>query len=167
MPAVTGSLRDIIGSRMHFKDAEILFELNDINVVASGGNAGGIRPTEPVIVLPDETDGTFTVDLNPTTLMINEAWYRMRVRWQGGDAGGTLIDFPDWRIVVPVDGGSLDRLITDSDSIPGGSNGRMVYVSLTAPPKSRPWSLWLQSDPNDPSNSNRQSSGNLYELRNI
>lgn len=155
MPAVTGSLRDIIGSRMHFKDAEILFELNDINVVASGGNAGGIRPTEPVIVLPDETDGTFTVDLNPTTLMVNEAWYRMRVRWQGGDAGGTLIDFPDWRIVVPVDGGSLEQLITFGPPYGGGGlpNRKIWWVGLT-PPQNRSF-LWLHTNPDnqdDPAN---------------
>lgn len=167
MENVTGSLRDILGSRMHFKDVEILFELNDINVVSSGSSAGRITPTEPAIVLPDETTGDFIAPLEATTLMANLAWYRMRVRWQGADANATLIDFPDWRIVVPPGGGRLDRLITDAQGMPGSTNGRLVYVSLTAPPKNRPWSLWLQSDPNDPDNTNRQSSGKLHELRNV
>lgn len=165
MPDVSGDLKEIVGSSMHGKDPEILFTLNAPNAYASGGSSGRILTTEPAVVKP-ASDGTFTCTLAMTTAMVDQAWYNVQVRWQGADANATLIDFPDWRIVVAGDG-ELAKMIQDPNGVPGGSNGRMVYVSLAEPPKGRPFSLWLHSDPNDPDNSNRQSSGRLYELRNV
>lgn len=160
MPAVTGSLHDIIGSRMTGKEAVILFELNGPNI-RSGGD---IHPTETVRVTPSELDGSFTVNLMQTTSMMTDAWYKIRIRWLGTEAGSALIDFPDWKIRVPSGGGRLDQMFSADEP---GFNRRMVWVSLTSPPTNLPaFSLWLHSDPDDPDNTNYQSSGKLYELRN-
>lgn len=160
MALVTGNLRDIIRSRMHFKEAEIIFELNEINLMPDGG----IRPTEQVIVLPDETDATFEVDLEPTTSMSNQAYYRLKVRWLGEAAA--LMDFAEWRIIVPPSGGSLDQLIVDANGIPGGNNGRVVWVSQTAPERPRPWMLWLQQEPGEnPDPFDPLNTSNLLEWR--
>lgn len=165
MAEVTGDLRKITGGSMHGKNPEMIFTLNAPNAYADGGSSGRILTTDPLVVKPAE-DGTFTCTLAITTAMVDQAWYTLQIRWLGSGIPATLIDFPDWRIVVAGDG-ELSQMIQGPDGVPGGTNGRMVYVSLTAPPKNRAFSLWLQSDPNDPDNSNRQSSGNLYELRNI
>lgn len=161
MPNVTGNVRDIAGSAMDGKQIQVIFEL-----IQPNANGANLYPTEPKVITPG-ADGSFSVSLAQTSNMVDAGGYRMRMRWIGSDANATLIDFPDWLIVVPSSGGSLGDLITSPGGAPGGTNARMVYVSLSAPPKNRPWSLWLQSDPDDPSNTNRQSSGNLYELRNV
>lgn len=160
MPAVTGSIHDIIGSRMSGKEVELLFTLNSPNI-RSGGD---IHPTEPVSVIPSEADGSFTVNLMQTTSMMFDAWYSLQIRWLGSTAGAALIDFPGWKIRVSSGGGRLDQMLSGDEP---GFNRRMVWVSLTEPPTNLPaFSLWLHSDPDDPDNSNYQSSGKLYELRN-
>lgn len=160
MANVTGNLRDIIRSRMHFNEAEIIFELNDINIMPGGG----LRPTKEVVALPDEEDGSFSIDLEPTTTMTNLAYYRLKVRWLG--EASALIDFASWKIVVPPSGGDLSQLVVDSGGVPGGSNGRIVWVSQTAPQHPRPFMLWLKQEPGpDPDPFDSRNTSDLYEWR--
>lgn len=160
MALVTGNLRDIIRSRMHFKEGKVIFELNEINLMPGGG----IRPTEKVVVIPDETDASFSVDLEPTTEMANQAYYRLKVSWTG-DSGG-LMDFAEFRIFVPPSGGELDQLMVDSQGVPGGNNGRVVWVSQTPPDRPRPWMLWLEQEPGEnPDPFDPRNTSNLKEWR--
>lgn len=152
MPDLTGNIRDIAGASMVGKQVELIFTLNAPNVVRSGAWAGRVVPTEPVSVIPDGT-GDFTVTLTDTTTLLNEGWYTLSIEWLRPGTpekpGFGPIDFPDWRILMPSSGGTIQDLITDSQGRPGGSNGAFIWVGLTAPINPRPFTYWIQSNPDD------------------
>lgn len=141
---VTGNLDEVSGGHLVGKIPEIHFTLN-----APNAKAGALIPTEPKTVQPD-SNGAFTVNLETTTDMMDDAYYTVSIQWL--DAGGNYVkaDFPDWKLQVPTGGGSFTNLF-------GGppKNQRMVYVSLTPPPNPRNLTLWLKANPaneNDPLN---------------
>lgn len=153
MPNVTGTLTDIGGGHLVGKQPQIVFELNRPNT-----KSGVVIPTEPAKVTPG-TDGTFSVNLSSTTDMQDDAWYSVSMVWLDPAGNYVKADFPDWALQVPTSGGSFTDLFGRPPA-----NQRMVYVSLTAPPDPRPFTLWLQQDPDNPGNP--ASTGNLYEWRN-
>lgn len=164
MALVEGSILDLTAGSMNPLEVEVVFTLNAPNTYPAGSSVGRIIPTEPAVVKPDAS-GNFSVNLAVTTAMINEAWYNIQIRWLGADAGAALIDFPDWQLIVPTEGGNLGELVVNATG--GGiHNGRVVWVSKTAPQYPRKFMLWLQQepgptpDPYDPANT-----GNLYEWR--
>src|SRR6185312_211054 len=129
MPVVTGNLRDVTSVPLVNKEPEIIFSLDRAN--SSGGN---LFPTYPIIVAPD-ADGNFYVNLQPTVDMVDRGFYRMQIRFLAPSSEETtLIDFPDWRITVPRDGGTITTLLAGHN--PG--NQSMVWVSLTPPLMPRP-----------------------------
>lgn len=156
---VSGSLHDIIGSRMGNKEAVIEFYLVSPQLVATTSLAGGIRPTEPVEVVPSSDDGTFTISLTPTDVMLGDAFYRLRIRWLGEGHG--LIDFPTWEIRVPSSGGNLADMIDFGGGSGGGGGGvnpNIWWVSAdVAPPSNR--FTWLITDPDNPDRENSGISG--------
>lgn len=153
MPAVTGNLTDVGGGHLVGKVPEIHFFLNAPNT-----KAGVVLPTEKLTVQP-ATDGSFTANLQATTDMLDDAWYTVSIQWLDSAGNYVKADFPDWKLQVPTSGGVFSNLFGKPPQ-----NGRMVYVSLTAPDKPQPYALWLQANPNndmDPANT-----WNLYEWRN-
>jgi hypothetical protein len=152
MPLVTGNLRDITNAPIPSKEPEILFSLNRAN------SAGGVLyPTQPVIVKPDD-QGNFFVNLASTVDMIDTGFYQLQIRFLSPSAlETTLMDFPDWKITVPREGGSISTLLAGHN--PG--NQRMVWVSQTPPLMPRPHMMWLEEDPANPAG----STGRLYEFR--
>jgi hypothetical protein len=154
MPNVTGNLTDVGGGHLVGKIPEIHFTLN-----APNSKAGVMLPTEPVTVAP-ASDGSFTVPLQSTTDMLDDAWYTLSIQWL--DAGGNYVkaDFPDWALQVPTAGGVFSDLFGKPPT-----NQRMVYVSLTPPDDPRPFTLWLEQDPTDPDNP--LNTGVLSEWRNV
>lgn len=169
MPAVTGNLKDIIGSSMDGREGVLIFTLNAANVVV--GN-GGVRPDTPYEVTPSSS-GDFTVNLEATTGMFMDAWYTVSVRWLQGANGpqgraAALESFLDLQVRVPSGGGRIDQLLSQGHG-PGGApgpNGRVVWVSQSPPSKPRPWQLWLQQEPGEnPDPFDPKNTGNLHEWR--
>lgn len=152
MPLVTGNLRDIANEPMGNKEPEILFSLNRAN------SAGGVLyPTQPVTVKPDN-EGNFYVNLASTVDMVDTGYYQIQLRFLSPSSlESTLMDFPDWRITVPREGGTISTLLAGHN--PG--NQRMVWVSNTPPLMPRPNMMWLEQDPSDPN----KGDGRLYEFR--
>lgn len=161
MPNVTGTIQDITGVKMDPKDVELIFTLNAPQVGAAGSRAGYVYPTEPAVVKPNPSTGDFTVLLASTDLMLGDAWYTLQIRWQGGDAGATLIDYTDWRIRVGGSDKPLSELIDDGSFAGGGANPRIWWVGLSTPP-SRSF-LWLHTNPDNPDDP--ASTGDVREWR--
>lgn len=168
MANVTGNLLDIGGNTMISREAVILFTLNSPNVMVG---SGGVRPDNTREVVPD-SNGDFSVNLEPTVNMFKDAWYNISIRWlQGADGpqgkAAALEGFMDLQLRVPSGGGRLDQLVTMGG--PGGTpgpNGRVVWVSQTPPSNPRPWMLWLEQEPGDsPDPFDPKNTSDLHEWR--
>lgn len=146
MAVVTGSILDLTAQSMANREVEIIFQLNAPNTYSVGSSTGRIIPTEPAVIEP-ASDGSFSVNLAVTDSMVNVGWYNMQVRWLSAEHGSGLIDFPEWRLQVPSAGGNFGELVTGPDGTAGGSNGRIVWVSQTAPENPRKFMLWLEQEP--------------------
>lgn len=151
MATVTGSLKDIVGADMADRVAALFFQLNGPTIQATSTTPGTIHPTEPKKIIPSG-DSSFTANLVATTVMLTNSWYTLAIQWN--DSAGTLMDFPDWQIRVPVAGGVLSELITLAGRAggPGGSgpNFTAVLYGLTEPPNLVVGQMWWKTDPNDP-----------------
>jgi hypothetical protein len=153
MATVTGTLYDISGGHLAGKNPELVFTLND-----TAATGGGVYVTEPSVITPGG-DGSFTVSLPSTDLMRDDNYYSLQIQWLDPAGNYIRIDFPDWKIRVPTGGGTIGDLRGP------GSNMSMVYVSLTPPEHPVPFMLWLEQDPDNPSNT--AASSNLYRWENI
>jgi hypothetical protein len=152
MPLVTGSLRDITEAAMPGKTPEILFTLH----APEANTAGRVYPTEPIVVKPSNS-GAWSVELADTTRMIGNAYYTIQLRWRGGNTAATLWDFPNWRVAVSQFGGKItDCIVSAADN----SNRRVLWVGLQEPPNPFAYQLYLEQDPNDPTNP--ANTGRLY-----
>lgn len=163
--AVTGSLKDIVGESMANRAGKIVFRLNAPNVQTSAGVVGRINPTEPIAVAPNPSNDFFTANLEPTTVMLTDAWYIIEIHWL--DARGGVTDFPGWQVRVPPEGGAITNLIVLGS--PGGewggpiANLSLVLISLTKPDNLQVGQLWLQASPgNHASPDAALNTGKLY-----
>lgn len=142
MAVVTGDVLDLGGQSMAAYNAEVIFELNRPNIMATGG---GIRPDKPKHVKP-ASDGKFSTNLEPTVSMLADAWYKVKVQWL--DEKGNLIATLEFQIRVPAGGGTLSELASLDGSAGGGANPWLWWVGLTPPP-ARGY-IWNYLDPADP-----------------
>lgn len=163
--AVTGSIKDIMDLPMDGRQIALEFQLNDINVQTSAGTVGRINPTAPVRAAISPSSGFFTANLEPTTVMLFDAWYTLTALWV--DTGGPVMDFPGWQIRVPAEGGAINNMITLGPH--GGSWGgpianlSLVLVSLEQPENLQVGQLWLQAAPDNHDNPNPAlNTGKLY-----
>lgn len=162
---VTGSIKDIMDVSMADRQVELVFRLNDMNIQTSAGTIARINPTATVKVTPSETNGFFTVSLEPTTVMLFDAWYTLTAHWV--DGSGPVIDFPGWQIRVPAEGGDITSMVTIGPP-QGGWGGQLpnlslVLVSLEQPDNLQVGQLWLQAAPNNHDNPNPAlNTGKLY-----
>lgn len=135
MALVTGKLTDFgLAALAPFKP-EIVFTPN--------GNAispTSLLSTKPVVAVP-AANGTFSVQLAPTVDVHPATWYRVSVRWLEPDSFGSGyagMDFPDWKLFVPLEGGTLTRLL----ELP--ANPAQVWVGVDPPTNPTPGLWWLQ-----------------------
>lgn len=121
----------------------------------SGAGTLGRRlfSSDPVVAYP-ATDGSFTVDLQPTDGIVPEVWYTVSIEHlkQGGQF--THYDVLGYRLFVPIIGGELGNL-PEAPLSPS-----TVLVSLDPPPPGyKGWYLNAPGpaedpgDPNDPASS--------------
>lgn len=153
--AVTGSVKDIMDLPMDGRQIALEFQLNDINVQTSAGTVGRINPTAPVRAAISPSSGFFTANLEPTTVMLFDAWYTLRAYWV--DTGAPLRDFPGWQIRVPPEGGAINNLVALGPPN-GGWGGQLpnlslVLISPDQPDNLQVGQLWLQLDPDNPGSS--------------
>lgn len=152
MTHVDLTLWDVGGGHLAAFQPDIIFTLNQ-----AGAKDEGLFTTRPLIFTPKE-DGSLSAWLTTTTDFPHDAWYTIAVRWLDPAGNYVQMDFPEWKVRVPVGGGALKNLI----GLP--TNARVIYVSLTRPTVLVPNMLWLEQDPNDPENP--RNTGKLYEVRN-
>ncbi len=148
MPNISFSVQDIGGHKMDPKEVEVIFEPNEALIGGAAPRAGFVYPTEPVVEKPN-SEGEVSVLLADTSLMLGDAFYRMRIRWLGSDAGTALMDFPTWKIRPLGD----DALLSEVIDVSGGGGGGIItphiwWVGLAEPP-SRGFT-WLVEDPDNP-----------------
>lgn len=135
MATVTGSLLDFGMTSLVQRSPQIAF-------VPSGAAAasGTILAATPVTVTPDNL-GNFSVILQPTSELLADAWYTIRITVLDSAGNFTHIDFPEWKIRVPDAGGVISDLIGDATAV----NASFVYWQPTEPD---PWpvgTIWVNS----------------------
>ena len=121
MPIIAGTLTDFGAVPLAAAQAEITFSPS--GVAASNS---GIFATRPVKVSPNNA-GSFTVNLLATTLLRPDVWYTVRISWLDSDGGYVAIDFADWKVRVPPEGGNLQDLID------APVRGGLVWIGPSAP----------------------------------
>jgi hypothetical protein len=149
MALVTGSLKDFALAPMSDRTPQITFSPS-----APAAKDGLLLATRPVSVYPTGS-GSFSVDLQPTDELMPVTWYTVRISWLESEGGYVAVDFVDWKLFVPQEGGAI------GDLIDAPVNPALVYISLTPPTNALPGTWWLESNPNninDPANT-----GILYE----
>lgn len=146
MPLVTFDLIDIVGETFVSRVGRVLFWLNDPSIVAVGTYKGRLLPTSHAEVIPAST-GKCSVDLNSTTSLGVDTYYKMRIEWN--ESTMPAKDYPDWQIRVGSGGGSLDDLLTSGGGS-GGPNLSLVLYGLTEPPNLAPGQLWWKTSVLDP-----------------
>lgn len=103
--------------------------------------------------------GAFSANLAPTTTTHPLRWYTIRADWPESSWNFPGVDFIDWKLFVPPEGGDF------ADLIEHPSNPQLAWVGLDGPPAlPTPGSLWLGDNPDnvaDPMNT-----GDLYQWEN-
>lgn len=103
--------------------------------------------------------GAFAVNLAPTENVHPLRWYTIRAEWPDSENKYTSVDFIDWKLFVPTEGGDL------ADLVEFPSNPQLVWVSLTPPPHIPAFnSLWLNDNPHDVTDP--ANTGDLYQWSN-
>lgn len=125
MALVTFTLKDFQLDSLAARQPQVWFHPS-----APATSNGYVLSATPVGPVPLEINGTGQVDLVPTTVMPQrDIHYTMRIQLLGQVEGEfTWVDFPDWKLYVPVAGGDFDDLI----SMP--LNPTFLWVGTEPPP---------------------------------
>lgn len=149
MVTVTGTLNDFGLAALAPFAPELVFTPSGPAVTLENV----ILASRHIVVPVTEGHGFFSVELASTDDLTVEGWYTLQIQWLNPDAGLPDIDFPDWRIYVPAEGGTLASMIK------APSNPALVWVGLTPPDNPTPGTWWLVDDPQNPGT----GSGDLME----
>lgn len=140
LATVTGSVKDFTLTSMGNRVAEIIFEIDEQIVIAG---AGTLIPCEPISITP-ASDGSFSVDLQPSLETNPYIPYRLSILWQSGGVPRSAL--PDgFRIVVPAGGGYIGSMVAEvteqrivtkgdkgEDGADGGSEMQAEFDALVA-----------------------------------
>lgn len=147
MSVVTGWLRD-------FGLASLDQSSPTIEFIPSGPavrSPDNLFATRAVSVTPDQY-GQFSVDLVSTDDLRPAAWYSVHITWLDAAAGMPDVDFIDWKLFVPLGGGTI------ADLFEAPSNPAHVWVSPPDPANPvmplglaspTPGTWWLNTDTDD------------------
>lgn len=165
MPDVTGSLRDLVSVSMANRQGVLVFRPNAAMLQAATTTPGTIHTTAEVRVTPS-SNGSFSVNLTATTVMLSDAYYTLRIEWV--DGSGPDLDFPNWQIRVPVgSGGNIGQFIVIGPPSGGWGgtlpNLSLVIMSLTQPDNLQRGQFWWKTDPDDPQNYNGRNTGEIRQ----
>lgn len=112
------------------------------------------KPVQTTIAV--NGSGAFTVNLAATENVHPLRWYTIRAEWPDSETNFTAIDFIDWKLFVPVEGGDF------ADLVEYPTNPVLAWTGLTPPPHVPSYgSVWLNDNPDniaDPLNT-----GDLYQ----
>lgn len=115
------------------------------------------KPVQAAVAV--DGSGAFTVNLAPTDNVHPLRWYTITAEWPESGSNYTSLDFIDWKLFVPSQGGDL------ADLIEFPSNPQLVWTSLTPPPFIPAFnSLWLNDNPRDVTDP--MNTGDLYQWEN-
>lgn len=128
MALVTGTLNTFAFATFINKAPRVVFTPS-----GPGVSTKYVLATEPVeATFLNAQD--FEVNLAVNEFVSPTTWYTLRIEWLDGAGNFTSVDFPDWKIRVPVGGGELGDLI--DAPIDGGFI--WTTTSPTDPPGSKP-----------------------------
>lgn len=137
MAIVTGRLRDFGLEAMTKFRPKITFTPS-----GPGVSDAGLWASRSLVITPDG-DGYFSDNIQTTDYMHNLVWLTLSVEWLDEAGNFTRVDYPDWKIFVPYDGGSL------SDIAGAFGNYLMVYTGTSAPPFHFPNMWWFNPSTDD------------------
>jgi hypothetical protein len=144
MATITGTLYDCGLGNLVGKAPTLKFTLSN-----PATSSAGLFVTEPISVTPNAS-GAFSMTLEATATMNQNRYYNLSVTWLDSAAAFNRVDFPDWRIVIPIVGGTLSDIIANYTNDSGGWNPLMVFWQTTEP---NPWpigSVWVDTSIDTP-----------------
>ncbi len=143
MALVTGNLTDFTGAAI--PSAAPLIEFVPSSAALYSDTLLSVRPPS---VTP-AASGEFNINLVPNVLTRPFTWYTPRITFLGTDDPLPILDLPDMKLLVPLEGGPVrDLLITRPSAF-------MTWYGPTPPPELGDYLWWLD-----------ESSGDLYEWSN-
>ena len=125
MPLITGTLSDFGLNTLSDYLPTIVFTPSSVALVG-----GRVLATRPIHVTPNAV-GYFEVELAATDTLEPTVWYEMQVRWLEPGGGYSHIDFVDFRLHVPPQGGTLLDLLRTT------TTNRLLVIWQEAEPN--PW----------------------------
>ncbi|KAB1867343.1 hypothetical protein [Microbacterium algeriense] len=99
------------------------------------------RPV-PVTVAADGS-GAFSVNLMPSDATRPSIYYMIQLEALDAAGNFTTLEFPDWKLYVPADGGDIAALLATSLL----TNAGMVWVDEDPPENPAARTGWLVTDP--------------------
>lgn len=114
------------------------------------GTIGTIYAAKPESCVPEGAAGDGSVNLRSTPSVRSPAdfHYKLRIKYRdptafGPDAGMSVVEFPDWKIYVPEEGGNLTDYIEDSSS---AGNPLVLWTSVNPPLAFTTNTWWFNPD---------------------
>jgi hypothetical protein len=136
MPFVTGRTTDFHYNAMGNRGLQIV-------LTPSGTAVSDERwfPSDPLYITPDG-DGYWTYNLISTDFLRPLTWYIPSLRWLDSVGNYVRVDYPDWRLFVPAEGGAFADLVDHQGS---PVNSLMLISSDTPPVNIRPNQYWINT----------------------
>jgi hypothetical protein len=138
MSLVTGTLTDFGLQPLAGLQPQIVFKAS-----APATKNGRLLATRPTVVVP-QSSGYFTVDLISTDGTTPQIWYEVSIRWLDLNGGYISVDFLQWKLNVPIDGGTIGELLD------APANSGQVWFGPEPPDVPSTYTGWVKTDVNPP-----------------
>ena len=136
MATVTGTLLDVGLESVQDRSPELVWTPSSATTTIDGNLITAV----PITTIP-AADGAWLVELVSTEITTPPITYSLRIRLLDPASGFTWVDFPDWVITVPVEGGALP----DFTNVPMGGGIVWEVAGGTIPALARPGDLMLNT----------------------
>jgi hypothetical protein len=136
MATVTGTLLDVGLESVQDRSPELVWTPSSTTTTIDGNLITAL----PITTIP-AADGSWSVELVSTEVTAPPITYRLRINLRDPASGFTWVDFPDWAINVPVEGGALP----DFTDVPVGGGIVWEVAGATIPALARPGDLMLNT----------------------
>lgn len=137
MPTITGTLVDARLGSLSVDNPQIIFTIS-----GPATSSPYLITTKRIVVIPAPS-GEFTVELTATADMSPDRWYNVRIVSLNPANGYVDVDFLEWELRVPVEGGDFADLVTrplgpgeiwvssDTADPPGSQRGDFIFDPTT------------------------------------
>lgn len=133
MPVVNGTLLDFQVTASPEVHPQIILK------PSGAGVSGDVLHFPREIVITPDSDGTWSTTLTATEDLNPLVWYEPSIRWL--EPGYPAIDFPGWKLFVPLLGGPFDF----AQIVEAPSNPTQIWVGPTPPTNPTPGTRWINT----------------------